>query len=245
MCLTLPFFCQTLYYTLLDQPATTLAATTLPPSPLRLHEMAMKMQTLILIALLDRPEDIFADGSQVEFWHLTERLFEEPNPVLSDSERESINAMISAVQNTRGGKAKQRIIEGGQHPAGYAALLKWHIAYRFNPDIYRRIQKALEDEQLSPHDLIWSHKRKLDDFPPRSDADGALDTIACAVFGENCLANARVVAEFKEAVVAMIHHEWERQRKKYIRAVKTLTSKKLMAQSAFAGKSSGHIPVGD
>ena len=205
----------------------------------------MKMQTLILIALLDRSEDIFADESQADFWHLTERLFELPNPILSDSEQESINAMISAVQNTPGGKAKQRVIEGEQHPAGYAALLKWHAAYKFNPEIYRRVQKSLEDEELSPHDLIWSRKRRLDDFPPRSDADGALDTIACAVFGENCLANARVVGEFKEAVVAMIHHEWERQRKKYTRAVKTLVNKKLMAQSAFAGESLGRILAGD
>ncbi|KAF8431211.1 hypothetical protein L210DRAFT_934667 [Boletus edulis BED1] len=196
--------------------------------------MAMKMQTVILIALLDCPEDIFADESQVEFWHLTEALFEQRNPVLSDTERESINALISAVQHSQGGKAKQRVIEGEQHPAGYAALVKWHAAYKFNLEIYRRVQKALEDEELSPHDLIWSRKNKLDDFPPRSDADGALDAIACAVFGENCLANARVVGEFKDAVSAMIHHEWERQRKKYLRAVKTLVNKKLIAQSAFA-----------
>lgn len=115
--------------------------------------------------------------------------------------------MMSAVQNAPGGKAKQCIIKSEQHPAGYAALLKWHIAYKFNLDIYCCIQKALEDEELSSHDLIWSRKHKLNDFLPWSDADGALDTIACAVFGENGLANARVVAEFKEAVVAMIHHE--------------------------------------
>lgn len=203
----------------------------------------MKMQTLVLIALLDRPEDIFADESQNEFWHLTEKLFQEPNSVLSDSERESINAMISALQNVRGGRAKQRIIESGQHPAGYAALLKWHGAYKFNPDLYLRVQKALEDEELSPHALIWNCKHKLDDFPPRSDADGAIDTIACAVFGENCLANARVVGEFKEAVIALVHHEWERQRKRYLRAVKTLANKKLMAQSAFAGKLSRCMPA--
>lgn len=86
MCLTLPFSRIPLYCMLLNQPATTLAATTLALSALHLHEMAMKMQTLILITLLDRLENIFADGSQVEFWHLTERLFEKPNPVLSDSE---------------------------------------------------------------------------------------------------------------------------------------------------------------
>jgi len=208
--------------------------------------MAMKIQTLVLVALLDRPDDIFADESQNEFWHLTERLFQEPNSVLSDSERESINAMISALQNARGGRAKQRIIESGQHPAGYAALLKWHGAYKFNPDLYLRVQKALEDEELSPHALIWSRKHKLDDFPPRSDADGAIDTVACAVFGDNCLANARVVGEFKEAVIALIHHEWERQRKRYLRAVKTLAIKKLTAQSTFAGKLShhGYIPTG-
>lgn len=199
--------------------------------------MSMKMQTLVLIALLDRPEEVFADESQVEFWHLTERLFQEPNPTLSDGERESINAMISAVQNAQGGKAKQRVIEGEQHPAGCAALLKWHAACKFNPEIYRRVQKALEDEELSPHDLIWSRKRKQDDFPPKSDADGALDAIACAVFGENCLANARVVGEFKEAVSALIHHEWERQRKRYTRALKTLANKRLIAQRAFASKS--------
>ncbi|KAG9318996.1 P-loop containing nucleoside triphosphate hydrolase protein [Chiua virens] len=196
--------------------------------------MAMKMQTLILIALLDRPEDIFADESQGEFWHLTERLFQEPNPVLIDTERESINSMISALQNARGGRAKQSIIEGGRHPAGYAALLKWHGAHKFNPDIYLRVQKALENEELSPHALIWSRKNKLDDFPSRTDADGAIDAIACAVFGENCLASARVVGEFKEAVADLIHHEWERQRKKYLRAAKTLSSRKLKAQSTFA-----------
>lgn len=206
--------------------------------------MAMKMQSLILVALLDRPEDIFADESQATFWHLTEKLFEEPNPVLSDNERESLNVMVSALQNTRGGKAKQRIIEGAMHPAGYAALLKWHAAYKFNPAIYLRVQKALEEEELSPHDLIWNRKHKLDDFPPRSDADGALDAVACAVFGENCLANARVVGEFKEAISAVIHHEWERQRKKYIRAVKTLANKKLMAQSAFVSESLGPISSG-
>jgi hypothetical protein len=207
--------------------------------------MAMKMQTLILIAFLDRSEDIFADESQTEFWHLTDRLFQEPNSVLSDSERESINAMISALQNARGGRAKQRIIESGQYPAGYAALLKWHAAYKFNSDMYLRVQKALEDEELSPHALIWSRKNKLDDFPPRSDADAAIDTIACAVFGENCLASARVVGEFKEAVIALVHHEWERQRKRYLRAVKTLANKKLMAQNAFAGKLSHFIPAGN
>ncbi|KAH0826063.1 hypothetical protein J3R83DRAFT_5787 [Lanmaoa asiatica] len=196
--------------------------------------MAMKMQTLILIALLDRPADIFADESQAEFWHLSESLFQEANPVLSDSELESINAMISAVQNARGGRAKQHVIESGQHSAGYAALLKWHAAYKFNSSIYLRVQKALEDEELSPHALIWSRRHKLDDFPPRSDADGAIDAVACAVFGENCLASERVVGEFKEAVAALIHHEWERQRKRYVRAVKTLINKKLMAQSAFA-----------
>lgn len=198
--------------------------------------MAMKMQTLILIALLDRPEDIFADPSQTEFWHLTERLFDEPNPVLSDSERESINAMISAVKNARGGKSKRHVIEGGHHVAGHSALLKWHASYGFNPAIYRRVQKTLENEGLSPRALIWSRKDKQDDFPPRSDADGALDSIACAVFGDNCLASSRVVGEFKEAVSALIHHEWERERKRYIRASKTLTHKKLMAQATFTGK---------
>lgn len=201
----------------------------------------MKIQTLILIALLDRPEDIFADESQAEFWHLSEKLFQDPNPVLSDSERESLNAMISAVQNARGGKTKQHVIESQQHPAGLAALLKWHGAYKFNPNLYLRVQKALEDEELSPHALIWGRKQKLDDFPPRSDADGAIDTIACAIFGENCLATARVVGEFKEAVIALIHHKWERQRKRYSRAIKMLAEKKLMAQSAFAGESSYNI----
>ncbi|KAH0834614.1 P-loop containing nucleoside triphosphate hydrolase protein [Lanmaoa asiatica] len=202
--------------------------------PFYFDKMAMKMQTLILIALLDRPADIFADESQAEFWHLSESLFQEANPVLSDSELESINAMISAVQNARGGRAKQHVIESGQHSAGYAALLKWHAAYKFNSSIYLRVQKALEDEELSPHALIWSRRHKLEDFPPRSDADGAIDAVACAVFGENCLASERVVGEFKEAVAALIHHEWERQRKRYVRAVKTLINKKLMAQSAFA-----------
>ena len=205
----------------------------------------MKMQTLILIALLDRPDDIFVDESQADFWHLTERFFEQPNPVLSDSERQSINSLISAVQNAHGGKAKQRVIEGGQHPAGYAALLKWHAAYKFNPELYRRVQKALKVEELSPHDLIWSRRRKLDDFPPRTDADGALDTVACAVFGDNCLANAQVVGEFKDAVTALVHHEWERQRKRYIRASKTLANKRLLAQSAFRGKSFDLTHVGD
>lgn len=220
------------------------------PSPLPLHprfyfgKMAMKIQTLILIALLDRPEDIFADESQVDFWYLTEKLFQEPNPVLLDNERESLNAMISAIQNARGGKAKQHVIESGKHPAGSAALLKWHAAYRFNQKLYLRVQQALEDEGLSPHALIWSRKDKLDDFPPRSDADGALDTIACTLFGENCLARARAVGEFKEAVIAMVHHEWERQRRRYKRAVKTLSSKKLAAQSAFAGEFSFHLPAG-
>ncbi|KAG9308933.1 P-loop containing nucleoside triphosphate hydrolase protein [Chiua virens] len=195
--------------------------------------MSMRMQTLILIALLDRPDDILADELQSDFWHLTERLFEEPNPVLSDNERQSINAMISSVQNTRGGKAKQRVIESAKHPAGYAALLKWHAAYKFNPEIYRRVQRALEAEELSPHKLIWNRRRRLDDFPSRSDADGALDAVACEVFGENCLANQRIVGEFKEAVSALIHHEWERQRKKYAWASKTLVGKKLIAQSAF------------
>lgn len=202
------------------------------------------MQTLIILALLDRPEDIFADDSQTEFWHLTERLFQEPNPVLSDRERESINAMISAVQNTQGGKAKQRIVESGHHPAGSAALLKWHSAYKFNPGIYLRVEKALEEEELSPHALIWNRRHKLDYFPPRSDADGAIDSIACSVFGDNCLANARVVGEFKEAVISLIHHEWERQRKRYLRAIKTLANKKLMAQSAFTGKSTIGISAG-
>lgn len=203
--------------------------------------MAMKMQTLILVALLDRTEDIFADESQTDFWHLTAGLFQEPNPVLSDNERESMNAMISALQNARGGKAKQRIVENKQHPAGYAALLKWHSAYKFNTDMYNRVQKALEEEELSPHALIWSRRHKLDDFPPRSDSDGAIDSIACAVFGENCLANARVVGEFKEAVVCLIHHEWERQRKRCLRAVKTLSIKKLAAQAAFNGWSLRYI----
>lgn len=63
----------------------------------------------------------------------------------------------------------------------------------------------------------------------------------CAIFGENGLAYARVVREFKEAVVAMMHHEWERQRKRYRQAVKTLAEKKLRAQSAFAGETSCYI----
>lgn len=94
-----------------------------------------------------------------------------------------------------------------EHPADYAALLKWHAAYKFNPDLYRCVQKALEVEELSPHDLIWSRKHKLDDFPPRSDVDGTLDTAACAVFGENCLTNAQVVGNFKDAISALVHHE--------------------------------------
>ena len=169
------------------------------------------MQTLILIALLDRPDDIFVDKSQADFCHLTECFFKQPNPVLLDSERQSINSLISAVQNAHSGKAKQQVIERGQHPAGYAALLKWHAVYKFNPELYRRIQKALKVEELSPYDLIWSRRCKLDDFPPCTDVDGALDTVACAVFGDNCLANAQVVGEFKDAVTALVHHEWERQ----------------------------------
>jgi len=82
--------------------------------------------------------------------------------------------------------------------------------------------------ELAPLQLIQDPC--YNDFPELRDADSSRDNVMLVVFGENALAQ-KVRGDVRDACSNIMHHSWERHRKRYRRAKQRIIYKKIAAAS--------------
>ncbi|KAG2063203.1 hypothetical protein BDR04DRAFT_1164116, partial [Suillus decipiens] len=149
-------------------------------------------------------------------------MFNVPNEHLTENERASLVEMMSAVERAPNLKERYNILEGKSNTsygAGRAALSEWWKKKKIADEVYARIDAVWEKFGLAPVQLI--HEFPNEGFPDVHDADPAREDIALAIFGDNAL-QTTLRGEFRESLGPIIHHNWERHRKVFKRAVKSV-----------------------
>jgi hypothetical protein len=174
-------------------------------------------------------------------------LFEVPNPHITDKQRQSLCAMIDALSHKSTGKERYEILEGkevGGWAAGRDAFEKWFKKQNVSTLIGQRIDKVWTTLDVSPVQLIHEGLEAGEEFPTILDAERAKEDVILAIMGDHAFEKiARW--DFREATSTIIHHAWERHRKRFRRAVKTLPKKKLDAAVAIKGVSMSTLAVQD
>lgn len=199
--------------------------------------MSKKIQTGVIIMLLAGKKFVFEDIDTIaEIYGLGPNMFMDPNEFVSDKERESIRSMLDAVE--RGAKLKDKydILEGKRLAAfvkGRAALTKWFRGQRVSNALLERIDAVWDKLDLLPLQMI--QELPHEGFPDVRDADPAKEDIALAIWGDRAL-SITLRGEFREGLAPIIHHNWERHRKRYTRASDTMGAKRLDAITKCKGE---------
>ncbi|KAG0693517.1 hypothetical protein DFH29DRAFT_1007223 [Suillus ampliporus] len=194
--------------------------------------MSKKLQTAVLYAIIAGKDWIFDDVETMkEIYGLDQHMFAVPNTHLTDEERNALQGLIEGVKKADGIKLKYQVLEGqkgSEWDEGRDALTKWFQKQRVSPVLSERIDAVWDELEMSPMHLIQDPP--IATFPEIQDADGAKEDIVLAIFGQNALARG-LRGDFREACGTVVHHSWERHRKRYIRAKKSISYKSIAAQS--------------
>jgi hypothetical protein len=192
--------------------------------------MSQRIQAGVVCALLAGREFIFQDSSTIHaIYGLGPEMFDVPNPHLTPNELTSLQTMMKSV--VKGAyKDKLDILLGvGQtgYAAGRAALTTWWTKQKVSAAISERMDQVLEKIGLLPLQLI---QQSADDkFPDVQDADPGKEDIAIALFGDFALART-LRGDFRESLGPIIHHNWERHRRRYDKARRTMEIKRFDAR---------------
>lgn len=179
---------------------------------------------------------IFDDESNAlkDIYGLGPEMFDVRNSHLTDKQRQSLCAMIDALSHKSTGKERYRILEGkevGGWAAGRDALDKWFKKQKVAILIGQRIDEVWTTLDVSPMQLIHEGLEEGEEFPNILDAERAKEDVVLAILGDHALEkNAR--GDFRDATTTIIHHAWERHRKRFKRAERSLPKKKLDAAVA-------------
>ncbi|KAG0693276.1 hypothetical protein DFH29DRAFT_1007449 [Suillus ampliporus] len=194
--------------------------------------MSRKLQSSVLCALLVAKGFIFEDVETLhEIYGLGPEMFDVKNPHLTEQERKALQKVIAAVVAADNLKQRYDILEKKDDApldAGRAALTKWFKQQKVSPAISGKIDDVWERLELSPLHLIQDAPDEQ--FPEIRDADGAREDIIAAIFGDNALSQT-LRGEFRETFGTIVHHSWERHRKRYTRAKKSLRLNSIAAAS--------------
>jgi hypothetical protein len=189
--------------------------------------MSKKIQTGVVCALLAGQHFVFQDSDTIlDIYGLGPEMFDVPNPHLTPNELASLQSMMESVVKTSLLKDKYDILEGTRqtaYGAGRAALTIWFKKQKVSAAISERIDQVWEKLDLLPLQLIQESPEES--FPDVRDADPAKEEIAIALFGDCALATT-LRGDFRECLAPIIHHNWERHRKRFIRAKRAMNTKK-------------------
>lgn len=199
--------------------------------------MSKKIQTGVIIMLLAGKKFVFEDIDTIEeIYGLGPNMFSVPNDFVSDKERQSIRAMLDAVERCKTLKDKYDILEGKRQvafPKGRAALTKWFRGQKVSNALSERIDAVWEKLDLLPLQMI--QELPQEGFPDVRDADPAKEDIVLAIWGDRAL-SITLRGEFREGLAPIIHHNWERHRKRYVRACNSMGEKRLDAITQCKGE---------
>ncbi|KAG1784565.1 P-loop containing nucleoside triphosphate hydrolase protein [Suillus plorans] len=193
--------------------------------------MSKKMQSAIISALLAGRTWIFEDDETLkEIYGLGPDMFKEPHQHLSDKQRVSLNTMLD-VAEALAGKDRYEILEGKEQSgwgAGRDALNHWFKEQKVSAAFIERIDQALEVSQVLPIQLI--QREKSEEFPEVKDAESGKEDVVLAILGTEALSRP-LTGEFRDACNTILHHAWERHRKRYRRAKEALGKKRIKSMS--------------
>ena len=209
--------------------------------------MAKKMTTAVILGMLAGRSYIFEDKDTLEeIYGLGADLFgtAEPNEHLTANETRSLNAMINAITSAKNQKARVDILEGKTEgwAGGQGALAKWWKGAKVAKALAVRIDEALERNDVSPQQLInldVEEGAEETKFPDVKDCDDAKDDILEAIYGSN-VHSKPVRGDMVYARDTIIHHTWERHRKRFGRAKKLFQAREKNAQARYEGKYQCH-----
>jgi hypothetical protein len=193
--------------------------------------MSRKLQTAVLCGLLAAKDYIFEDPTTMaDIYGLDKDMFNNGNEHLTKNECKSLLTMIDSVVAASNLSQRYTILERKDPgwAAGQAALTKWFTKQKVSRTLSNRIDEVWTRLELTPLQLIQDPC--YDDFPELRDADSSREDIMLAIFGENALAQ-KVRGDVRDACSNVMHHSWERHRKRYQRAKKRLAHKRIEAAS--------------
>ncbi|KAG0693279.1 hypothetical protein DFH29DRAFT_1007453, partial [Suillus ampliporus] len=193
--------------------------------------MSKKLQSAVICCLLASKAWIFEDeesGILKDIYGLSRKMFDEPQEHLTEKQRESLCTMLKAADAAPNLTARYEILDGRRmtsHGGGRDALNTWFTKQKVSAKMARRIDDAWDAVDVSPIDLIHAGLGSGEEFPNIHNSEGAKEDIMMAIFGDNALAqNPRT--DFRDPFAAILHHSWERHRKRYNRAKKSLAPKR-------------------
>jgi hypothetical protein len=192
--------------------------------------MSKKIQTGVICALLAGKKFVFDDADTIqEIYGLGPEMFDVPNKFLTANELASMQAMIASVEKATTLKDKYDVLQGTRQTsfgAGRAALTTWFRKQKVSATLADRIDAVWEKFELLPLQLIQEMPDEA--FPDVRDADPAKEDIALAIFGDRALGTT-LRGDLREAMAPIIHHNWERHRKRFSRAKVNMDDKRLDA----------------
>ncbi|KIJ64987.1 hypothetical protein HYDPIDRAFT_28327 [Hydnomerulius pinastri MD-312] len=193
----------------------------------------MKMHNAVFFLLLVRSASVFKDPDHaLSIFGLTEDMFRAPNKFLDASERRSINGISSAILTETQFPARRDILEGSNASgwgAAHNAIKKWAAKEKVNRTVHQIVEEVLSTNEATPKMMIRA--MRLSEFPDITDAHEHREDIALAVFGTHILED-RFRGDLIKVIDCILHHEWERQRKRWRRAKKSMTEKRGKANKA-------------
>ncbi|KAG2340580.1 hypothetical protein BDR05DRAFT_1002399 [Suillus weaverae] len=195
--------------------------------------MSKKIQSGVICMLLAGKKFVFEDMDTInEIYGLGPEMFNVPNKWLTANELASIQAMMASVEKAVAIKDKFNILEGARQTSFKArqeALTTWFQKQKVSHALSERIDAVWTRLELSPLQLIQEMPKAS--FPDVRDAEPAREDIALAICGDGALGTT-LRGDFREAFNPIIHHNWERHHKRYLRAKDNMNDKKEKAHSA-------------
>jgi hypothetical protein len=199
--------------------------------------MSKKIQSGVIMMLSGGKKFVFDDIDTIqEIYGLGPEMFKVPNKYLSVEEREAVQAMVDAVEGATKPKDKWEILEGRrqtQHTRGRAGLTKWFKGQGVSGALSARIDAVWSKLDLLPLQLI--QELPHEGFPDVRDADPAKEDIVLAICGDRALSTT-IRGDLREGLAPIIHHNWERHRKRYIRAKDKMGERRLDAMNKCKGE---------
>ncbi|KAG2108191.1 uncharacterized protein F5147DRAFT_652914 [Suillus discolor] len=198
--------------------------------------MSKTLWSAVLMSLVAGRSWIFDDESNAlkYIYGLGPEMFDVPNSHLTDKQCQSLGAMIDALSHKGSGKECYEILEGkevGGWAAGRNTLDKWFKKQKVSGLIGEWIDRVWTMLDVSPMQLIHEGLEEGEEFPNILDAKRAKEDVILVILGDHALEkNAR--GDFHDATATIIHHAWERHRKRFKHAERSLPKKKLDAAVA-------------
>ena len=198
----------------------------------------LKLHNAVFLVLALRTASVFKDADNaLETFGLTDAMFTIPHSHLDDTERASANGLLQVLKGAGTFQERRDLLEGRKATSWGAArhaIKKWATKQKIYATIYQRVDDVLAFNEATPKCLIQSGDIEKGEFPDIRDVDEFREDVAVAVFGKDILED-RFRGDLRESVSAIMHHAWERQRKRCGRARKSMVAKYQKASKAVKG----------